>query len=320
MTPEEQESQFLEVAYILDADPVGDDYYRGVTHNTPFLCKLISVDPPTYMFKLRMMESQNLESNWTDSLPEKYSDANIGCEIEDDYIYLWIRDASSIDAAAITDLVSSCIEDHSEYFPDAPNYCFHCGKSGSASVVQSGASISSICDLCLQARAEDKEAEEERLNQSSATLSILLPLAIIISSFGWAVFWALYDAAFQMIDEEEIGVPVIVIATVVIVVGLALGWPTGKLLHRSGAVKIFPPILLSLVATAATLIIGELLFATFTVFRLTGDIHIGLILQYTLPLALGSDVMYSITKLIFAGALAWAIFFIAKPKEAKLAL
>ena len=320
MAPEELERQFLSVASALGAEPGADSYFRGQVSGTPFLMKVTSAEPPAYMIKLRMVEPHNLESDWPQSLSEDYANANVGCEIEDDYLFIWICDSSSLDAASISSLVRSCIAHHADFLPEAAGHCFDCGESGNAAVIQSGASISSLCAACLDERAEERSSEEARLNKSSSSFAFLIPVAIAVSALGWAIFWWLYDAAFTAADAERIRAPQIVILAVVLGVGFSLGWPVGKLLHKSGLVKRISPVALSIGAAALTLVLGEILFASYIVFRAIGSFDIGLILQNTLPIVFGGNVMYALLKIGFAITFGAAVFQIAKPKEAKLTL
>jgi hypothetical protein len=282
--------------------------------------KLISADPPAYMIKLRMTEPHNLHSDWPDTLSAQYVNAIVDCEIEGDYIFLWIRDSSTLCPGDIVALVRSCIDHHSSHFPEAAGYCYDCGESGNASVIQSSASITSICKDCLEKRSEARTQEEVRLNESSGALTFLIPVAIAVSAFGWAIFWWLYDAAFTSAHAERVWAPRILVLAVVLGVGFGLGWPVGKLLHRSGLVKRLSPAGLSVAATLAALLLGEILFASHLVFRATGSMDIGLILQNTLPIAFGGNVMYALLKVGFGITFGAAVFQIAKPKNAKLTL
>ncbi|MDA0767158.1 MAG: hypothetical protein O3A87_03525 [Verrucomicrobia bacterium] len=61
-------------------------------------------------------------------------------------------------------------------------------------------------------------------------------------------------------------------------------------------------------------------FASYIVFRATGSMDIGLILQNTLPIAFGGNVMYSMLKIGFGITFGAAVFQFAKPKNAQLTL
>lgn len=320
MTSKELERQCQAVASALGAEAGSDRYFRGRVDGTPFLMKVISDNPPAYLIKLRMIAPHNLESKWPATLSGHYASANIGCEIEDDYIFLWIRDSSSLDTADIVSLVRECIDHYTDYFPQASGYCFDCRESGNASVIQSGLSVSSICGTCLDKRAKERNSEEARLNKSSGSFALLIPLAITLSAVGWATFWWLCDAAFTAANAERIWAPTIVLALVVLAVGFGLGWPVGKLLHRSGLVKWLPPAVLSIAVAALTLILGELLFASYIVFRAVGAFDPGMVFQNALSIAFRGDFLYAMLKMMFAIAFATVVFQVAKPKRVKIPL
>lgn len=320
MNPEAIEHQFLAVVNALDATLGNDGYYYGHVGGAPFLMKLTSVEPPTYLFRFRMTQPHDLPSDWVGAISEIDDRAQVECEIEGDYIFLWIRDSSSLDAEGISALARSCVSHHADFFPSAPGYCFDCGESGNASLIQVKSSISSICTACLELRARARELKEEKINESSGLLVVLIPIAVFVSAIGWAFFWWLYDAAFDAANVKYVWMPQIVIIAIVLGVGFGLGWPVGKLLHRSGLVKKIPPILLSIVVTLVTLSLGEFLFATYMVIRSVGVFDFGFIVQNMLPIAFGGDVIYALQKILFAATFGVAIFEIAKSKKIQITL
>lgn len=308
------DQQAAAIAADLGAEPGSHGYFKALAGGVPLLFKITSEEPFGYMFKLRMKEPHNLPCSWHENLPPEFSNADVKCEIDAEYIYLWIRNPLVVSAISIADAVRECINDHRRYFPSGSDYCFDCKSVGTAQLVQAGGSVSSVCDSCLDAREDKRKTTEEKLNESSANYAALFPLALILSSLGWASFWAAYDWAFAASGEKRIIVPIFGLLLLVAGVGVALGWPIGKLLHRSGVVKRFSPGSLSIIAGVTTLIIGELLYSAHLVYRITGSFHPGLILKNSVMIATGGSVGYTLGKLIFAGGLIVVIHHIAKPK------
>jgi hypothetical protein len=311
------QEQFREIINSLNLEPGEDGFFRGMVGKVPMLMKLKSVDSSGYFLKLRMTATQNLKTNWLHQIPKKFAAAKIECEIENSYIFLWIH-SSILKATTIIEIIKSCIDHHSDFFPQEHNYCFDCGIYGCASLVQSHASISTVCRPCLDIRSHVWRAKEDSLNQSTRMFLALIPFALFVSSIGWAAFWTLYDATFSLLNTNRILVPRIVEVIILLGFGFGLGWPVGKIFHKSGAVKYVSPIVLSIAAAFLTLVAGEILYAGNLIYQVTGKIDVFLILSYTLSLALAGSVMEIALKIAFAVMLGIAIFEISKPKKAKL--
>lgn len=113
-------------------------------------------------------------------------------------------------------------------------------------------------------------------------------------------------------------VPLIVSVLIVSAAGLGLGWPTGKILHRSGATKLLPRSLLAIVSAIFIIIFGEAIHTGFLVFMTTGKWDVSLILHAVLPLAVGDDLNFAVYKFLFAAAVAVAIYETAKTNALKL--
>lgn len=318
LSKENIEEQIGGLAAALSAEPGDDEYFIGVAKTTPFLFKLISAGPLTYMFKLRMRESQNEESDWAETLPEAYATAEIECEIEDDYLFLWVRNASVLTADSIASLVFNCISHHSRLFPKADRYCYQCGNSGSAAIRQSGTAVATVCDDCYAERID--EQEKSAILETASSAIFLLPCALGLGAAGWTAFWYLYDFAFKFAGSGHLPIPQLVLLMVIIGVGYGLGWPTGIVLYRSGVHHRFGPVLPSVVLTTLMVILGEFSFATIVVYRALGFFHFQTVLNNTLPLAFGGNIFYAVIKLIFAAAVGVATYHVILSKRVKLKL
>ena len=119
-------------------------------------------------------------------------------------------------------------------------------------------------------------------------------------------------------ESETVMIPWLAAVILVGVVGFTLGWPVGTLLHRSGAVKRFTTGSLAIATTVVTVVIGEIISTTLLVHRFTGTFDLRLALESIIPLTFGNNVMYTVTKLIFAIALGFSINQVAQPKKSTL--
>ena len=297
------EDQFLSVAMALGAEEGTDDYHRGMVRNTPMLMKLIDAEPLSYMFKLRMTGARNEVSEWPSSLPQRYAEAGIRCEIEDDYIFLWIHAPQHLDAELIAALVHACIQQYADYFPPSPGYCYDCRASGVAEVVQSGESISALCPACLEKRKAAKQVELDRIGPPSPLYLLFTLVAVGGMALVWALIWTFIDVFVVPELEEQIWVPRWVLGAFA-APGCLLGWPLGKLLSKSRIVTRFPRAGVSCVVTLILFVLGEICFAALTVYRFTGiiDIHAALSIAPTLAFSGGNRyVSMKIAVLIMLG-------------------
>lgn len=311
------DEQFFAIAAALGAEAGDEEYYRGLLGNAPFLFKIMSVEPPGYLLKFRMMEPRTEPSDWHEKLGAEYAGAGIRCEIEGDYVYLWIDDASQLSADAIAALATACVRDHARYFPPSASYCYDCQEIGAGTLVQSSNMIGLSCEACLARRLREKVAEDQRVNPSGITQSVLLPLALVVSAVGWGVFWHAYDFMYEMANARFLHLLALVVALAMVVVGGALGWPVGSLLHRSGLSRRVSPRLLATIVTLFMVAAGELSYAGYVVFDFTGRVDPVVTLRVLPELAFGYPI-YAACKLMVAGALGVVIYEVAKPRAVTL--
>ena len=294
-----------------------DDYHRGMVRNTPFLMKLIDAEPLSYMFKLRMTAARNEVSEWPSSLPQRYAEAGIRCEIEDDYIFLWIHAPQHLDAELIAALVHACIQHYADYFPPSPGYCYDCRASGAAEVVQSSESISALCPVCFEKRKAAKQAELDRVGPPSP----LYPLFVLVAFGGmamvWALVWTLMDMFVIPELEDQIWVPHWLLCAFAAPVFL-LGWPLGKLLSKRRLVARFQRAGVSFVVTLIILILGEICFAALTVYRFTGIIDISAALSIAPTLAFSGGDHYAATKIAVLLMLGITLYHSSRARWAEL--
>lgn len=311
------EQQFHAIAAALGAERGDDEYYRGIIERAPFLFKMMSAEPPGYMLKFRMIERCKQESDWHARLGAEYAGAGIRCELDGEYLYLWIDDATSLTADSIAALARTYVRDHAAHFPTAEAYCYHCKEVGSAALVQSSSMIVTACDGCLALKLRAKLAESQHVNPSHVTRVVLLPLAMLVSAAGWAVFWHAYNAAFELANSEFLYVPGFLVVVTILIVGGGLGWPIGWLLHQSGLVKWLSPVVLATAATIVVVVGGELLYAAYAVVRATGILDPLLTLRIAPRLAFGNS-WYAACKLLVAFGLGAIIRDVARPKAVPL--
>lgn len=330
------DEHFPAVAKATGAESGDGGFYRGLLGHTPFLLKQTASEPPGYYFKFRkkgrptcltsiaprrsepLPADSPLPAAWHDSLPEDYAKAGVRCDVEEDYVFLWIDQPLPLAPGAIAFLAQECVREHAALLPDQAALCLTCGSTGEASLVQSNASVATVCPGCLEQTQLAHTATVEKLNRSDATVSLLLPLALLGGGVVWAVFWSAFDMLFSLLQTNRILIPIWIAAVVAVGVGFGAGWPIGKILHRSGAVKRLSAGALSLFAALAIVAFGELLYALWTVFLVTESFDLSLALRLTLPFSLGDQPTIAFTKFMFACALGFTVYEVSKLKTKKM--
>lgn len=131
-----------EVAEQIRAEAGDAGYFRGIVNHAPFLMKTTSVVPAGLMVKLRRggerravppSLSRGHPSQWHRQLSDEYSEAEVRCEIEDDYVFIWIDKPNELSGEMIASLIAAYVLEHPQYFPDSDHFCFDCRQTGAAS-------------------------------------------------------------------------------------------------------------------------------------------------------------------------------------------
>ena len=314
-SPKETQSNIAALFSELGVEPGADGFYIGTAGCAPFLVKILEdAYPPIIMFKVRMVDGRDEASDWVSGFGVGYQLAEVSCEIEDGYLFLWIHKPDQLDATGMIELFRRCVDDHAALFQSELDYCHRCRQGVPSRVIQSKGTIGTLCEPCYEQVAELKERIDTVLNRSSPGLAILLPVAVCFAALGWGYFWAGYAV---MIDKQDgvLFVPVFVAGVVVVVFGSLLGWPTGKILHRSGIVKRIPRGLLVFLVAAGTPVAGEYVVSALLVKHHTGSIDLQLAMKLFPEVFAGGGFTTSAMKCIFLGFFCHSVDQTARPKD-----
>lgn len=196
ISQKELAAQIEAIVKNLNAQYGTDGYVKGVLNNAPFLFKVLHDDPTLLLFKFRLASSKTGNSRWHTTFDTRLRALDIQCETDEKYLWLWIRKATGVDGALIAQIARQCVDYHSDYFPATTTHCFLCDTPRPVSLVQEEDSIANVCDECLAKANEKKSIAEQSLNPANALLGTMIPLGLVVSATGWAVFWFLYDLFF----------------------------------------------------------------------------------------------------------------------------
>ena len=279
MTESNPTQHFYTMATLLDEDgeKAGDNAVFGARQGIPYYLSAFSIEPLSYLLKFRITTTFTQSTDWVKKFAQDHAEASLGCEIEDGYLWLWIRNAAVLTPQKIVDVAEHCIRYHEKYFPQQQPYCYACGNSKTAEVIRSNSSVSNMCNDCLEEKDAARKEEEASLNKTSGLHIMLLPAVFLISGLGWATFWFLYGRMFQALDTDQLYLPKWLVIGIAYGIGYGLGWPIGKILHRSGYYKLAPPAVLAAIATLIMLLVGDLLLTSTLVYQHIGHLAFDMI-------------------------------------------
>jgi hypothetical protein len=142
------------------------------------------------------------------------------------------------------------------------------------------------------------------LNGISLSALLGLPAAILISAICWAVLWFAADFVIDWLRIRifEINqLSVLVLLGLYIGTGAALGMPLGKMLRRSGVIRMAPS-LLSCVVVLCAVIAGEIGYVALRIFWNVGILNLAAAVQLLGPVMASYSGFWIANKLFCACA------------------
>ena len=334
------DEHFLAVANAMGAEWGDWDFYLGILDRAPFLLRQTASEPPGCYFKFRKKGRLGRPGRvvprpaqparpgppgtppaaWQDRLPEAYAKAEVSCEVDDEYVFLWISKPHLLPPEDIATLARECVLEHASVLPDQDRLCLTCGSTGEADLFHSEASVTTICPRCLDQKLETHTAVVEKLNRPTKKRSVLFPLALIGGSIAWAVLWNIYENIIQELKAMQLTIPSGIVVLLAVALGFCVGRPIGMILRRPETMKRLQAVALAILAALTIVVIGELLFGVVLVYAITGSMDVDLVSRATLLFTSGSNPSYARAKFLFACALAVAVYEASKPTTKSLRL
>jgi len=299
----------------LDLIQANAEEYYGEVNEHPIILAVLSADPWSIMFKVRVNSEDEHNLEFPEVLSELVAEEKINVSVENGYGWLTFYNLSDFSVETVLNLLisfSKTIEDHKL---NLGLECAVCKNSDSGEIYYSDSKISRLCPNCLEVKKQQKLDKEKKLFEISASSVLLSLLGVVGFAFIWAFIWLLYDYMFVLYGTDSIDVTDVALAvgslTVISVLSLTIGFPLRRFSIRKRAILIFA----ASVLVTISFISGEILVATIWIFKELQVIDIIASIKYSIFLWRGEPSMFKAIKImLFIGSVV-GIYFIAKKKK-----
>jgi len=261
-----------EIVLKLSLQSSGDGSFYGIRKQEAVILIPLTESPPSFSLKVRISMSNYRGVVWPKSIDELRSSDILATDWDKDYYWLNIFNASKLSAAIVIEIVDDFLGalEKAGLRPE-PN-CASCNGQLGTQLIYSNRQISWVCSECMSDKLKQATKAEEQLNQTDVTSRLILPLALCMFAFVWAVFWTGYEFVFHILNTREIIVPLFVVILVIIPLALCSAAPVGYLLRKSGATSMLSPLIAAPLFTLIGALLGEIAIVCWVVYRQFGVI------------------------------------------------
>ena len=293
-------AHFKKAMQLMEAERGDYGYYRGILECAPFLAEIdCEQTVAVYAFKFRTQDRVQLDSYWADRLADmEFAVLEVTSSIEAGYVYLNIANPRKVEPAAIVRLARKCVTDHARLFPSDEGTCYRCREQGNGRLVQTGATISTLCGKCHEKTAGDAASRLKTHNPVRPVHLIFLPAALAISAIAWFGLWMMFDSALGASDQE-VKLPVKITLFIAVLLGLVVGWPVGKLLQNSGIAYLIPKWLVTSISCLLTALLGEATYAGYLINQMEDPVTLLAVPFLMIGMIVSSSWFYVLIKICF---------------------
>ena len=149
---------------------------------------------------------------------------------------------------------------------------------------------------------------------------LLGPLAALVGAMAWALVWIGYDKVFELLKTNVLHVPRIVVLLVMTGIGALIGGPVGLVLKHIPRRGRGLSMMVAAGCAVGGVLLGELLYATWLVYRITNVLDLSMGAQVLPTLWRETGALQALAKLMAGGAGVWVAIAMARPPKPKLDL
>ncbi len=294
----------VELVADLEFTPVDERTAVGEFQALPAAISVLGLDPPAFMFQIRLNPVDDEAAARQDEIEPLVSDSHVSMSIENDCAYLSVYDASEFETDELRMILDRMAESLLSSGQARKSVCLRCGQAELAELMYVEGRPTRLCTACLEAAAEQREQEEAALNATSGKALLALPLFAAVATGVWGVFWLMIDLAldYWQMDVIEINrLTMLLILGLLGAVGWLAGWPLGRVLRRTVFGRKLPRLTGTLMA-GLLIVVGEVLYVGLLVLWHHGVIDPEFAVRVTPAVVLDYTGFWLVCKLTLAGA------------------
>lgn len=299
----------------LDLIQANAEEYYGEINDQPIILTVLSADPPTIMFKIRINSEDEHNLEFPDVLSELIAEEKINVSVENGYGWLTFYHLSDYSVEAVLDLLAHFLQIIEDHELNLGLECAVCKNSDSGEIYYSDSNISRLCPNCFEAKKQQKLDKEKKLFEISTSSILLSLLGMMGFALIWTLMWFLYDYMFVLYGTDSIDVSDVVLVvgtlTVISVLSMTIGFPLRRFSIRNNAILIVT----ASVLVTISFVLGEILIATIWIFKEIQVINIIASTKYSFFLWQGEPSMFKAMKILLVIGSVIGIYLIAKKKK-----
>lgn len=316
-TSDSAQTVLSELISRLKFQPGGPDRAYGEVRGNPTTLTVLGGDPLALLLSLKIVSPHPESISLPAEIASLVAVGRTEASLEDGFGWLTLKDLSGLSSAEIACLVESFGEALAAGGLTFAPGCVACGCLEEAELVHAEGRCSRLCPACAERLVTHRQESERALNQPTVFHAFSLPLVFLYAAGGWLVFWFLIDLLLEWWQPDEIALPDVLLGLLILLlggIGLALGYPLGACVRRSGVI-FRSPVAATLLTVIPAALVGELLFITASVFWRAGFLDVVLAAQLFIPFVTSYPVSWVIGKLLVIGGLALGCYLGAKAEK-----
>ncbi len=294
-----------ELAEYLELYSTNDDNTLfGDFHGVPAAFTVLSLDPPSFMFQLRLKPVEGIE--WPEKRDQEVSDddSDVGISVHNKCACISFYDIRPLETFNIKNMLTTITQSIVAAGYARPDVCLQCSRPEDTELIFADGRPSQVCNGCLSDAKELREQTEAELNSPKLTATLSLPVIGLVSAGLWAVFWFAIEWLLDYFSITFIEINYFSMAMMLAffgVIGWSIGWPLGAMLRRTPLVRQAPRAV-GTILTVSLVAVGEMLHAAIMLIWFLGIVDLAVAPLIALQMLMDTPPFWLLCKLALAVA------------------
>jgi len=294
--------RLVNLANELGFDPVNDETLVGDFHGMPAAFTVLSLDPPGFMFQIRLNPVSGITLPEVIENEESSFDTDVVISIHNKCVWVSYYDIQPLETADIRSMLDQLAQSILASRYAQVGICLRCSKRETADLLFVEGRPTRVCDQCLVEAEEEQEHREAKLNESSISAVLTLPFIGVASATLWALFWFSVDLILDYFNIKVLEINYVSMAMILglfWVIGWAIGSPLGAILRRTPIVRRAPRAMGAML-TVGLVVVGEILYSAGLILWAVGVVDLVLAPLFAVHMLLDSTPFWNLCKLVLA--------------------